>query len=516
MMNLLYLQSSKESTLTGTYGNIVISRTRHGAIVSKYANKSTLDMYYNEYCLGKETAVLWHLKQQRKKLGPARFPLLYSSDHRHISLLNMQMDITTGIHQEYTGPSLMTCHLLGFLVDPRKILSDLMKACNYLKNAGVLHLDIKPNNATLDLDKGLVKLIDFGYSQLTEVACTANTGIQPTEKYLSTGERICIIDSADQANYNFSHAFNTEGQVPVALDSHPFQPAKAYKLQLSVCNVRFRDPTLLCAEALGVSKGLDHDARLDVFASAMTVLSGMNGEPTIYSDEKESAVQNARAMLAFLSMVRGSLSRGEAEVLRSTLMDASVRTARAIEGDSKNYALLQHFIQCSQNLSVGNKALMKYIFGVSFTEALNGITHPVEVLRDSAEECLAKLEEPEQPARPVFATSFCMRERISFASAKCREESCIFRGLLFEHVIVSVVVKGHTMLWNSVLPVFHRLSRQEKLTISFRAARILHNQCCRCNRKKHDILWYMALDRESRFDIQVNGSKDYLKEILAK
>ena len=221
-------------------------------------------------------------------------------------------------------------------------------------------------------------------------------------------------------------------------------------------------------------------------------------------------------MFSFLSMVRGSLSCGEAEVLRSTLLDASVRSASAIVGNSKNYALLQHFLHLSQKLSVGNKAIVKYVFGHAFTEALNGITHPIEVLRDTAEECLMKLEEPQQPARPVFATSFRMNERISFASRKWEEESCIFRGLLFEHVIVSVVVKGHKMLWNSILPVFHRLSRKEKLTIAFRAARMLHNRCCKCNRKKHDIMWYMALDRESRLDIKVNGTKDFVKEILAK
>lgn len=516
MLNLQYLHRSKKSKLSGTYGNIAIFKTRQNAIVSKYANKSTMDTYYNELCLGKETAVLWHLKQQRKKLGPARFPLLYSTDHRHMLFSDPQLDITTGIHQEYTGPSLLACHDVGFMVDPGKVLSDLMKACSYLKNAGVLHLDIKPNNATLDLDKGLVKLIDFGCSQMTEVACTANSGIQPTDKYLTTGERMCIIDSTNQTNFDLSHAFDIQGQVPIALDSFPFQPAKAYKLHQTVFNVGYRDPTLLCAEALSVPKGLDHDARLDVFASAMTVLYGMNGKPAILCDNNECAVQNVQAMLTFLSMVRGSLSRGEAEVLRSTLMDASVRSSRAITGNCKNYALLQHFVQYSQNLSLGNKAVLRYVFGVSFTEALIGITHPVQVLRDTTEECLTKLAEPEQLARPVFSSSFCMRERISFASGKWTQESCIFRGLLFEHVIVSVVVEGQKMLWNSILPVFHRLSRKEKLAIAFRAAQILHNRCCSCDRKNHDVMWYLALDRESRLDMKVNGIEDFLKEILAK
>ena len=49
---------------------------------------------------------------------------------------------------------------------------------------------------------------------------------------------------------------------------------------------------------------------------------------------------------------------------------------------------------------------------------------------------------------------------------------------------------------------------------SCRAPHIHHKQCCIRNRKNHDILQDMALNREHRLDMEVNGSNDYLKKIL--
>ena len=41
----------------------------------------------------------------------------------------------------------------------------MLRALNYMKNIGVVHKDIKPENIMIENDdKELIKIIDFGYS----------------------------------------------------------------------------------------------------------------------------------------------------------------------------------------------------------------------------------------------------------------------------------------------------------------------------------------------------------------
>lgn len=494
MKNQDFIEKHSITGFSGKFGCAEVYKHRSGCLIVK----KTARIYSQELYLSKEAAILWHLRQEGKGLDVRQFPRFFSCSHREAGTLA----IITSIQEEYTGPTLHECHTRGYFVNPVKVITDILHATFYLQKCGVLHLDIEPNKLTLDLDAGVVKLTDFSHAQICD---TPIAGIKETGKFLHTGEKLCSIDCE---NSSFGHAFNTKKLVPLAMafGSKYMDSFHSHK--------RFRDATLLCAEALDIRSGLQLDSRVDVFSGALVVLSLMGGEAQITSDS--TSFEAARMMTAFLSMVRGHLSESEGEILRYLLLNAGSKSQSRIYSESKRSAILHSLLHSSLRKTPGCKAVMAYVYGVPFTSTLCALSHPVQSLRASAEDGLKHLTKNHKPARPIVDSELSFRRRLSFISNQDKYGSCVFQGMLLEYIIVSIVVQGNDMFWCSVLPAFHTLGEKEQLTVCLTAARMLHSYCCSCTLgHDHACSWYLQLNRSSRIDIKINNRCDVVEKVLA-
>ena len=522
MANLIYLQTLGSTFFKGTYGTVNVIKRRHGAFVRKTANNDPdMDVYYSEFCLAKEAVILWHLQQQQLKNNnePLMFPQLQCTRHLPVWLFNQNFSMTSGLQMEYVGPSLLTCKESGFLVDPTKILTEIMQGCSFLEKAGVVHLDLKTNNVTLDLEKGLVKLIDFGYSQFVQAPCLANNGIQRLEKLTDTGEETCVVDcDLERGPYDFSCAFSIyKGHVPLIVDDVPFQSGKQFMTRGHGFFPTFCDPTLLCAENLGVAWNMSHEgSKLDVFASGMVVLDSMMSlQPNLESKDEND---NLEAMLDFLSEVRGPLNEGEACTLSSTLSCAIERAGRVLEVQEDIQSQLTRIVKRTLGVENNRRLHLEFVYGKNFMTALAGALHPVQHLRDDAHNCLAKLKSEQHKLEIGQKPPPCFHEMDSSMKTYLTENGCtVFSFTVLGAPIVSIVVKQNYMFWCGILPVFFRLSRAKQVKIARLAAKELHKSCCHC-RKAHETVWYLALNKEKRLDLQVRkqGPRDPIGQLLSQ
>ena len=495
-LNSDYLERLGATLCSGTYGDVKVTRTSRGIpVLSKTAQENQSNGLYNELCLGKEALILGYLNKKQKT--GHMFPRLFQTDHFNCK----DFSITSHIHQEFVGPDLFTCKSLGFVVSPKVILRDLMEACLFLQKAGVLHLDIKSNNVTLDLDKGRVKLIDFGCSQMTSfVQIKGLTETRNREEVSPDDTIICFTNDGSFC------PFNTDGPVPLACHSFPFVHESRMHVMNHIYNVAYRDPTLLCAEALGTMTGLVHDHKMDVFASAMVVLHSMNGQPE----------DGANGMLKFLSKVRGGMKAGEVEILYTTLLESVRKASKSM--NSKRTAILYDILERSQTRSFGSQELLSLVYGDAFSQSICGACHPIQSSRYSAQMCLDKLEQEEREKvhpRKNKVPTWCVAERYC-CNLKNSMKRCIWKMTMLNFEIASIVLdkEKNMLLWCFTL--FRNNFKQKTLLSSAQAAsRMLHAKCCSCNNENHAVQWYIDLKRDKRLD-SVFNSDDPFKSILVK
>jgi tRNA A-37 threonylcarbamoyl transferase component Bud32 len=423
-----------------------------------------------EYSLSREILFMNHLKDG----GFTPKVLKYSVEKSLVC--GHPLNIVREIQMEYLGPSLWDCYEEGYLIAPSRLLKDVLEACVYLQDKGVIHFDIKSNNITFCLTSGKAKLIDFGLSEFTAQDVAQELKIMPMER------------KANDAIY-MDEDFGRVLSNNTLFYQNKFHHAEGGKVRLSieVNHPLFRDPTLLCADQLQVTKGLSVDYRADVYSAGASIL--------YYTGWMQDAgnLTSAEECLKHLDGVRyqvGALSTTELLRFRSQILHAARICGRTDSFDMGLYRAMecklcappnfQGMLECSH--------LFSEIYGRSFSKCLRRAMHPVSGCRGFARECLDILGPMEESSLKPFDGKTSLAIFSSPSGAVVGQ----IRARTF--CIVSVCIgRPNKLIWcNGILNVESGTKRA--------LLKVLHDKLCECGKELHVETWFKSLDRSSRLE----------------
>ena len=448
----------------------------HSVVTKKPRRKADDDPWNNvrrQYSLSRELLFLEHLKEG----GHTPKLLNYSVEKALVS--GHPMNIVREIQMEYVGPSLWDCFEEGYLISPPKLLKDLLEACAYLQDKGVIHFDIKSNNITFCLTSGRAKLIDFGLSEFSAMDVAQELQIVPLVQKeagaIGNNENFGKVLSNNTLFYQSKFHHEEGGKVRLSIDvNHPL----------------FRDPTLLCADQLHVSDGLSVDCRADVYGAAVSILCYLGWMQEVGS------LESAEDCLKLLKAIRhqvGSLSITELLQFRGSLLDAAKCCGKS---DSMDLALcramesnLSHPTNF-QGMLVGFDHFAE-IYGQNFCKCLRLALHPVNVCRGYAKECLDILGTLEENSTKPFVGKTSLAIFLSPSLAIVGQ----IRSEAF--CIVSVCVgRQNKLIWCNGLVQVEAGTKRALL-------KLLHSKVCQCGEEGHTETWFSSLDRSSRLEKQL-------------
>lgn len=453
--------------LSGEWGDVeidfdnarVTKRSRNVMDDEAWSNRRRL------LCLSRELLFLQHLGHG----GHTPKVMSYTSEKGRVC--GHPMNLVTEITMEYAGPTLIDCYTEGFLIHPKKLLKDVMEACAFLEEKEVIHFDIKANNITFCMDSGRAKLIDFGISEFTCRDVTSSLKIQPLlqreEDSIQIMEDFGILHGNGMLFFQNDFFRASEGKTNVYIEvSHPV----------------FRDPTLLCADYLGISAGHKLDSRADVYGAAFSI---MYYTGWMLQFKWEDCSNSVLRLLAANRNLRGSITYSEMIFFREVLLCAAQRC----KGHCDDGLLLamQSKLSHPHNYKGILGQTISRLYGPRFSECMKTALQPVSAFRMNAKECLEILSKEEEPSETwqgetnlsIFSNS--VGDLVGQIRAK---RDCI----------VSVIIRDNMLLWSScivMVPTGVKVSLVEKL----------HERICGCGELRHAVTWYSCLDRSHRMEV---------------
>lgn len=394
------------------------------------------------------------------------------------------------IRMEFAGPTLHMCNKLGFLLEPMVLFKELIEACAHLQELGILHLDLKPDNVTYDLDQQRVKVIDLGLGEMTAFRDLAME---------------CGLHQWDTSPYGIGN--DDIGQVKDRGLLNKFVPAGTLYFQSSFTRpcvgqarlknpvnvIGFRDPVYMCCEALDIARGIPLEGSTDIFAVGMIVLTHAfcQGIVPIEDISNCSRTRQVIALLQNICFWRGCCSHEEVIMMERLLYESAYICERSLS-TSTLYAIKSTLK--GGGPSRGLYTEMSSSIGPVMACLLLDCIHPVPSYRPTAKQCLTILKSEEEEER-----------RFAYSQQNDVNTTCLFvddgkiligRAFIFPICVVSISIKWATrqVLWQKFNKAYLNMQRRRKLMHDL--VKDMHTRVGCCRDPRHAVSWFHSLSRE--------------------
>jgi len=392
---------------------------------------------------------------------------------------------------QFVGPSLHECNVLGFLINPVWLLHQLMKACHFLERKGVMHLEIKSNNVTYDLDANKIKLIDFG---LSEFCLFQDLEKEGGIKKIQQGNQLVV---GRVKSNGFVSKYLTPGSALLQSQFFRCQP-RVSRISVHTNSPSYRQPETIICQWFGLEKGLQIDAKFDVFSAAWTVLTHMIGAE-LHVPHYESAMHLERErlgsslfeILPSLVRYRGGCGSNEVYSLITTVKNVMASLGINLSEQQKRIGQLKA-VETILKLGPkeGSLATLSSIYGKSFVDAMRVALHPVKCYRFSSDQVMGKLYEEEKLEGEdgiVECETNVVENR--FVICRVKKENFCIASITIDSLLKKIV-------W-SCLSALRQLKKGELIWNEMLIQ--MHSQCC-CMNNMHVKDWYSSIDTKNRFN----------------
>lgn len=402
------------------------------------------------------------------------------------------------IRMEFVGPTLHTCNKLGFLVEPTMLFKGLMQACSHLHDLGILHLDLKPDNVTYDLDQQRVKIIDMGLGEMTAFRDLAvECGLH---QWRSSPGCIGEEDVGQVKKNGLLNKFVPAGTL--YFQSSFTRPCLGKARVKNPVNILgFRDPAYMCCEVLRVARGMPLDSSADIFAAGMIVLTHAFCQGIMSGDETSHLNQTRQvlALIGNLNLWRGCCSHEEVMMMERLLEESAYICERSLATKTSTVYAIRSSLK-GGGTSHGLHAAMSSIVGQVVACILLDCIHPVPCYRPTAKQCLTILNSEEEEER-----KFAPRRQ---GDVKPVSTTCYFvgdgtiligRAFLFPMCIASVSIMWGSgqVLWQKINKAyFEVLNMQRRRKLSHDLVNDMHATVGCCRDRRHAVSWFQSLSRE--------------------
>ena len=372
----------------GTFGHVKIYRDKTDRIVVRKSAWRNQNCDYfsnmtNALYLCKEFLITRYLS------GKGAVPEVTDHSLDTLKVERQNMTVVRDMVTEFAGPTLDLCSSVGFLLEPKTMLLQLLQACAHLHHLNVLHLDLKPNNVTFDLNSRKIKLIDMGLAELTGFHDLETEG--GLKKWQQTPGFL--------GNPHFGEV--TEGGLlsSMAPPGMPYLQSKFVRPFLGKTRLANRvnvpgyaEPLSKIAELLGTTKGLVVDDKSDIYSIGMIVLSHLNAcNVRVLWDSTKTPEQVLIQWLNIIVSMRGSCSDVEFWEIKKTIADmirvgGIASNVPTIQRDALLYAI--HHSLVGKGGPQGLKQDLASILGNDVTTVLLSMINPCPKFRPKACEAI--------------------------------------------------------------------------------------------------------------------------------
>ena len=464
----------------GAYGDIKFLKNRKGDIFVKKTCKN--DQLFDLASTTKEAFLLQYLSENEKAPYVPRLAGWSESEGNKCKLYKM-------LTMQFVGPSLHECNVLGFSIEPAWLLLQLMQACHFLEKKGVMHLEIKCNNVTYDLDAKQIKLIDFGMSEFYLFSdLEKEGGIQ----ILHQNERHVI---GRVKEHGFFSNYLSEGSLFLQSQFFRCEP-RVSRISMHTNAPAYRQLETVICQWFGIEKGLQVDAKFDVFSAAWTVLTHMIGHelhtPKYENEldlERERLGRSVFTILPSLLKYRGGCNSNEVYSLVSTVKHAMASVGQNLFEEEKRIGQLKAVEMILKfGTKQGSLTELSPVYGQNFVAALRAALHPVKKFRFSSSDVMAEMMAEvceDEKFRQVdvkvkYVTNLVLDRYINCRVMK--EDFCI--------ASMTIDLAQQSVLWSYLSSLRHLREWQpiwNEMIVK------LHSKSC-CLNNIHATRWYLKLD----------------------
>ena len=467
----------------GSYGEVKFLANNKGNIFVE--KKCKRDEFFDLAITTKEAFFMQYLNDDEKE---SFVPKLAT---RKISQMNKCIVYRT-ITMQFVGPSLHECNVLGFFVKPAWLLHQLMKACHFLERKGVMHLEIKSNNVTYDLNANKIKLIDFG---LSEFCLFHDLEREGGIKQIHKGNQVLV-------GRVTPNGFISKYQAPGSV----YMQSQFLRCESGVSRISthtnsppYRQLESIICQWFGIEQGLQIDAKFDVFSAAWTVLTHMIGfEQHIPDYETDLQLERKRLgrsiyeILPSLLSYRGNCESNEVYALVTTIKHAMASLGMNLFETQKRIGQLKA-VETLLKLGPNEGSLtgLSHIYGNNFVKALQAALHPVKAFRHSSLEVMSKLCEDENikcEDGSVDCVTYLIKER--YVTGRVMKENFCIASLTIDIV-------NNRVLW-SYLDALKQLKKADLIWNQMLIQ--IHSKSC-CLHDLHGEQWYSMLDKNQRLNM---------------
>lgn len=490
-LNNLFLDRCKDVIgKQGTFGYVKIFRDNVDRIaVRKEAWRTESSDYSNT------TNVLYLCKEYlitKYLCGKGVVPEIIHKKIGYMKVEQQTLPVITEMVTEFVGPTLDLCNALGFLLEPKTMLIQLLQACAHLHHLNVLHLDIKPNNVTFDLRTKSIKLIDLGLAEMTGFHdLESEAGITKWPKGPGFPWKQDFGQIAEGGMMNMiAHA-----DMPY-MQSNFMRPVLGKSRLKNRVNIPgYEEPMSMIAELMGLNNGLVVDEKSDIYSVGMIVLCHFQACNFRSLWDKEKPAKTVLLdLLDLIVSLRGSCTDIEFWKMKKSLSEMAEigGTSHNIlrsETDALIYAM-QHAL-VGDGFSAGLRSDIAHVLGYDVTNVLLSMINPCPKFRPRACEALMTLitVDPEQtmPVRKAKRQCHVEKAKGKFLVGRVTEN-----GL--RTVSMSVDINSGHLLWSKGIENMRCRPRKEREEIIETLVRGMHAwrgfEVC-----KDPWKWFRQLDR---------------------
>ncbi len=381
----------------GAFGKVMFSRDAHGNVL---ARKSIHGMVENNELHPKDLKAAIYLSKEFlitkllagtdvvPKVRGKKLMMQKIGNQHHKSYLPVVRELCL----DFVGPTLLVCKQLGFLLEPRDMLLQLLQGLGHIHHLQILHLDLKPDNVTYDLAHRRIKLIDFGLSEMTS--------------HLDLSREGGIVEWRESPTclpyLPFGEVDNDGVLFPVVRANIPYvqstfrRSIRGKTILRNPVNIDgYGEPLGLIANTFGLSSSCIYDEKSDIYSAGMIILDYLGvcnvSKVFTYDDQKESQEERLLKWLHLIVSLRGNMNEGEWYRLDQRL----VEMADVCENDGYNQKYwLQERIKeelVGNTESMGLYQKMQGVLGSDITPILLDMINPLQDNRPKAIEALYRL-----------------------------------------------------------------------------------------------------------------------------
>lgn len=497
-MNQLFLKHAGHMIqLRGGYGQVEIKedeRTNHTIVTKRAIVKRNSDRA-NEgrvLTLSKEFVLLKFASSTGVTPKCIGYKPVFQWIHNH------RVPLVKEICMEFTGPTLQMCNYLGFLLEPTMLFKQLVQACVHLQELGILHLDLKPDNVTYDLDQQKVKVIDLGLGELTGFQDMAiDCGIQ---QWSSSPYGIGNEDIGQVKDNGMLNKYVPAGTLYFQNSfTRPFLGQVRCKNAVNI--IGFRDPAYMCCEALDIARGIPLEGSTDIFAVAMIVLTHAICQEIVQVNEVSDCSRRKQVivLLQNISYWRGCCSHEEVIMMERILHTSAYHCERSLSNAVDTLYAIRSAL-AGGGPSRGLHAEMSSSIGQVMTSLLLDCIHPVPCYRPIAKDCLTILNSDEEDEEKFVSKH---HNDVTSTHTKCLFVNdgniLIGQAFMFPICVVSVSIKWRTrqVLWQKLNKAyFAALNMQRRRKLAHDLVKDMHIKARCCRDVWHAASWFKSLSRE--------------------